>query len=63
MSAKYIFVTGGVVSTSKRSLSLNPLSASPGLCDGESDATTFVVPKGFATTLDKHRLFHLKEVK
>lgn len=29
----------------------------------ESDATTFVVPKGFATTLDKHRLFHLQEVK
>ena len=29
----------------------------------ESDATTFVVPEGFATTLDKHRLFHLKEVK
>jgi acetone carboxylase beta subunit len=29
----------------------------------ESDATTFVVPKGFETTLDKHRLFHLKEVK
>ncbi|HEY0201175.1 MAG TPA: hydantoinase/oxoprolinase family protein [Burkholderiaceae bacterium] len=29
----------------------------------ESDATTFVVPGGFATTLDKHRLFHLKEVK
>lgn len=29
----------------------------------ESDATTFVVPKGFATTLDKHRLFHLKEIK
>lgn len=29
----------------------------------ESDATTFVVPKGFSTTLDKHRLFHLKEVK
>ena len=27
----------------------------------ESDATTFV-PKGFAT-LDKHRLFHLKEVR
>lgn len=27
----------------------------------ESDATTFVVPKGFVTTLDKHRLFHLKE--
>lgn len=29
----------------------------------ESDATTFVVPKGFVTTLDKHRLFHLKEDK
>ncbi len=29
----------------------------------ESDATTFVVPKGFATTLDKHRLFHLREVR
>lgn len=29
----------------------------------ESDATTFVVPMGFATTLDKHRLFHLREVK
>ncbi len=27
----------------------------------ESDATTFVVPKGFAATLDKHRLFHLRE--
>lgn len=27
----------------------------------ESDATTLVVPKGFATTLDKHRLFHLRE--
>lgn len=27
----------------------------------ESDATTFVVPDGFATTLDKHRLFHLRE--
>jgi acetone carboxylase beta subunit len=27
----------------------------------ESDATTFVVPKGFATFLDKHRLFHLIE--
>jgi acetone carboxylase beta subunit len=26
----------------------------------ESDATTFVVPDGFETTLDKHRLFHLK---
>jgi acetone carboxylase, beta subunit len=29
----------------------------------ESDATTFVVPNGFSTTLDKHRLFHLKETK
>ena len=29
----------------------------------ESDATTFVVPGGFETTIDKHRLFHLKEVK
>ena len=28
----------------------------------ESDATTFVVPDGFETTVDKHRLFHLKEV-
>ncbi|WP_154462603.1 hydantoinase/oxoprolinase family protein [Helicobacter pylori] len=29
----------------------------------ESDATTFVIPKGFVTRLDKHRLFHLKEIK
>ncbi len=29
----------------------------------ESDATTFVVPDGFRTTVDKHRLFHLIEVK
>ncbi|MGL2757148.1 hydantoinase/oxoprolinase family protein [Helicobacter pylori] len=29
----------------------------------ESDATTFVIPKGFTTRLDKHRLFHLKEIK
>lgn len=28
----------------------------------ESDATTFVVPDGFETYLDKHRIFHLKEV-
>ncbi|WP_028713606.1 MULTISPECIES: hydantoinase/oxoprolinase family protein [unclassified Paracoccus (in: a-proteobacteria)] len=28
----------------------------------ESDATTFVVPGGFETWLDGHRLFHLKEV-
>lgn len=29
----------------------------------ESDATTLVVPEGFATRLDKHRLFHLWETK
>jgi acetone carboxylase beta subunit len=29
----------------------------------ESAATTFVVPDGFETRLDKHRLFHLKETK
>ncbi|MCQ2682941.1 hydantoinase/oxoprolinase family protein [Helicobacter pylori] len=29
----------------------------------ESDATTFVIPRGFTTRLDKHRLFHLKEIK
>ena len=29
----------------------------------ESASTTFVVPDGFETTLDKHRLFHLKQVK
>ncbi len=29
----------------------------------ESDSTTFIVPDGFATSVDKHRLFHLKEVK
>lgn len=29
----------------------------------ESDSTTFVVPEGFATKLDKHRLFHLRETK
>ncbi len=28
----------------------------------ESDATTFVVPDGFETFLDGHRLFHLREV-
>ena len=27
----------------------------------ESPATTFIVPLGFETTIDKHRLFHLKE--
>jgi acetone carboxylase beta subunit len=29
----------------------------------ESDATTFVVPNGFETRVDKHRLFHLIETK
>ena len=29
----------------------------------ESPATTFVVPDGFETVLDNHRLFHLKETK
>ena len=29
----------------------------------ESDATTFVVPDGFETRVDKHRLFHLKEAQ
>jgi acetone carboxylase, beta subunit len=29
----------------------------------ESDATTFVVPDGFETTIDKHRLFHLRDAK
>lgn len=28
----------------------------------ESDATTFVVPIGFSTRLDQHRLFHLRQV-
>ena len=28
----------------------------------ESDATTLVVPTGFEVRLDKHRLFHLKEI-
>ena len=27
----------------------------------ESDATTFVVPDGFETYLDGHRLFHLRQ--
>jgi acetone carboxylase beta subunit len=34
----------------------------PGPCVIESDATTFVVPPGFETFMDKHRLFHLIEV-
>ncbi|RQS13639.1 hydantoinase/oxoprolinase family protein [Burkholderia sp. Bp8998] len=43
--------------------SLKPGNEIAGPAIIESDATTFVVPKGFATTLDKHRLFHLSEVK
>ena len=35
--------TGGVVSTSKRSLILSPVSASPGVCEGASEATTLTV--------------------
>lgn len=33
-----------------------------GPCVIESDATTFVVPPGFETFMDKHRLFHLIEI-
>lgn len=29
----------------------------------ESDATTFIVPPGFSTRLDPHRLFHLRQVE
>jgi acetone carboxylase, beta subunit len=29
----------------------------------ESPATTFVIPPGFETYLDRHRIFHLKEIK
>ena len=42
---------------------LNPGNTITGPAIVESDATTFVVPKGFSTTLDKHRLFHLREVR
>src|SRR4051794_28542294 len=42
-SAAFRLVTrGGVVSTSNRSLSLNAVSASPGLCEGASDDTIFI---------------------
>ncbi len=34
----------------------------PGPCVIESDATTFIVPPGFETFMDVHRLFHLIEV-
>lgn len=43
--------------------SLKPGNTIAGPAIIESDATTFVVPAGFSTTLDKHRLFHLKETK
>lgn len=43
--------------------SLKPGNRIAGPAIIESDATTFVVPDGFETRLDKHRLFHLREVK
>jgi acetone carboxylase beta subunit len=43
--------------------SLKPGNIITGPAIVESDATTFVVPKGFVATIDKHRLFHLKEAK
>ena len=46
-----------------RAETLQPGHRIPGPAIIESDATTFVVPDGFETTIDKHRLFHLKEVK
>lgn len=42
--------------------SLRPGNRVKGPAIIESDATTFVVPDGFETWLDGHRLFHLKEV-
>lgn len=42
--------------------SLHPGNRVPGPAIIESDATTFVVPDGFETFLDGHRLFHLHEV-
>jgi acetone carboxylase beta subunit len=42
--------------------SLRPGNRITGPAIIESDATTFVVPDGFETLLDAHRLFHLKEV-
>lgn len=41
--------------------SLMPGNHVKGPCVIESDATTFVVPTGFETFLDTHRLFHLIE--
>jgi acetone carboxylase beta subunit len=42
--------------------SLRPGNRVTGPAIIESDATTFVVPDGFETFLDGHRLFHLQEV-
>jgi acetone carboxylase beta subunit len=42
--------------------SLRPGNRVTGPAIIESDATTFVVPDGFETFLDGHRLFHLREV-
>lgn len=42
--------------------SLKPGNRVTGPAIIESDATTFVVPDGFESRLDKHRLFHLKEI-
>lgn len=42
--------------------SLRPGNRITGPAIIESDATTFVVPDGFETWLDGHRLFHLREV-
>lgn len=41
---------------------LNPGNCIIGPAIIESDATTFVVPDGFKTWLDAHRLFHLSQV-
>ena len=35
-------IAGGVVSISNRSLTFSPVSASPGVCEGASDATTLM---------------------
>ncbi len=43
--------------------SLRPENRILGPAVVESDATTFVVPEGFAATLDIHRLFHLSEIQ
>ena len=40
---------------------LNPGNRIAGPAVIESDATTFIVPEGFETFLDEHRLFHLTQ--